>query len=485
MFFKPDVSIRNLDGLTAVNLVEKMRDAGASQLKDQSTIRIGSETYKVNYVRGENGPDRLQMQRHYTGLFGRLRNWWNRNELATQPGAVALNAKIENLMKSTDYQIVRNTYDKLLAIANAHQGRGEIEVGNYGHSEPRNLVEKLAVVEAVNRTLAKSGKSIRLNKIDTYNTELGITTDTLMPDKYGALMKNIASGSLTANEDMLDDERYTVEREDLEAWRTYISDPRIAAKIDIPRKLFAYLNQPAEGGGDDAGLVGWKKDFKMNPDQALRNFVVKNMPASAMRNGEATPENIDFLCGKIREYVAIYNMEDGPAKDARMADFLRFDNWPCTGADEKNIKSMAKPFITDKAKKTNRPPDEAWRHFKKEIRANFLQQKPREALKCLAAYRLFANIIMYATFRQTSKIGLDFFKSQGKPVLFHSSHRDYKDFGDTGWILKENHWKTGDLDPTYGGSEITHSEVRHATKLVTRYGNGADGANLWFVNGAQ
>ncbi len=48
-------------------------------------------------------------------------------------------------------------------------------------------------------------------------------------------------------------------------------------------------------------------------------------------------------------------------------------------------------------------------------------------LKCELAYKLFANIIMNATFRQTSKIGLDFFKSQNKPSLFHTSHRELAD----------------------------------------------------------
>lgn len=481
---KPDISLQTVDSLSALNLVEKLRDAATDKLKNQGSIRIGPQTYQVTYVRGEGGADKLQMKRNYTGLFGGLLNWWHRDTLTTQPGALALNAKIAELMKSTDYQIVRNTYDRLMDIANAHQGRGVIEVANYGHSEPRNQVAKLDVVSAVNRTLAKSGKSIHLNKIDTYNTELGITTETLMPDQYGATMKKIASGSLEINEGMLDSDRYTVEREDLEQWRAFISDPKIAAKIDIPRKLFAYLNQPEGPSDGDAGLVGWKKDFQMNPDEALRHFVVKNMPASSMRDG-ADAKTIDFLCDRIKEYVTLYNLPDGPDKDAQMAAFLDFGNWPRTQADDRTLKSLMKDEIKAMAKAKNMPPDETWRRFGKDLRADFIRKHPGTAMKSSASYRLFANVIMYATFRQTSKLGLDFFKSQNKPVLFHSSHRDLKDFGDTGWILNENHWKTGQLDPTYGGSEITHSEVRHANKLVERYGDGTDGANLWFVKGVQ
>ena len=54
----------------------------------------------------------------------------------------------------------------------------------------------------MNRTLHAQGsnKSIRLNKIDTYNTFLGVISDNMEPDKYGSLMRKIASGKLTPDE---------------------------------------------------------------------------------------------------------------------------------------------------------------------------------------------------------------------------------------------------------------------------------------------
>ena len=126
----------------------------------------------------------------------------------------------------------------------------------------------------------------------------------------------------------------------------------------------------------------------------------------------------------------------------------------------------------------------AEKRFGKAITEAFYKGKPCKALEKLESYVLFSDILMYATFRQTSKIGLDFFKSQGKPILFHTSDRKSMDFGDMAWIKGENHWKSGQLDPKYGGSEITHSEIRHATKLIEKYGDGTDGADLWFVKGA-
>ena len=47
----PDISINNLSSLSTVNLVEKLRSGTGDQLKNEGSIRIGSETYKVTYVR--------------------------------------------------------------------------------------------------------------------------------------------------------------------------------------------------------------------------------------------------------------------------------------------------------------------------------------------------------------------------------------------------------------------------------------------------
>ncbi|MBQ9368063.1 MAG: hypothetical protein IJT83_09800 [Victivallales bacterium] len=483
----PDIQISNLDALSAMDLVSKLHNVGEKNLKNEGSIRIGSQTYKVSYVKGDDGVEKLQMRRHYTGfLIGPFLNWCKQSTLTTQPTALALNAKIGELMKSKDYQIASNTYDTLMNIAQKTKGdaNGVIEVANYGHSEPRKRITNLSVVTVVNQELAKSGKSIHLNMIDTYNTILDITPKTMQPHCYGALMNKIASGSLKPSEKLLESKNVTVERQDVEQWRAYISDQKILDKIDIPRKLFKYLNQPQESS-DDSGLMGWKKDFKLNPDRALRDFVIKNLSPKVVQEAGANDETIDMLCAKLKEYVAIYNMEDGAEKKAKMEEFLKFENWPCTNEDKARINGLINDSINEVAKEKNMPVDNARRTYGKKIKERAYQGSPSRALLNLSSYNLFTNVLMYATFRQTSKIGLDFFKGQGKPILFHTSHRDLTDFGDTGWILNENHWKTGQLDQNNIGSEITHSEVRHANKLIQEYGDNVNGANLWFVRGAQ
>ena len=474
----PDIFVNNLSSLSAVNLVEKLRVGTDDVLKNEGSIRIGSETYKVTYVPDEKGVNQLQMKRNYTGfLIGGFLNWWHRNDLTTQPHAVELTNKVNDMMKSTEYKLVRNTYDKLMEIAGANAGdaNGVIEVGNYGHSEPRNKIQKLGVVDAVNRTLQAQGsnKSIRLNKIDTYNTFLGVISDNMEPDKYGSLMRKIASGKLTPDEKMMDsedNEYYTVEKEDLQKWRTFISNPEIAAKIDISKKLYGYLHQQV-GQADGVKQTGWKQDFKLNPDAALRHFVIKNMSAKFAKSLDEGM--INTLCTKLREYVEAYNEPDATERNAKMKAFFDQATWPRTAQDEKKINALANSLIKQKAKDLNIPIDAAKKKFGATVQNELATKYSMTVAKKTTAYLLFANVLVYATFRQTSKLGLDFFKSQNKPILFHMSNRDLTDFGNPDWILNERHWKDGQIDPTYGGSEITHSEVRHANKLMRDFGNDA------------
>lgn len=488
---RPDISVNNLSSLSSIDLVEKLRTGTGDQLKNEGSIRIGSETYKVTYVPDENGVNQLQMKRNYTGfLIGRFLNWWHRNDLTTQPHAVELTNKVNDMMNTAEYKLVRNTYDKLMEIARANDGdaNGVIEVGNYGHSEPRKEIRKLKVVDAVNRTLQAQGaqKSIRLNMIDTYNTYLGITTTNMLPDKYGNLMWQIAKNKLEASEWVMNHEKnedLTVETADLQKWRKFISDPKIAAKIDIPKKLYGYLHQ-SEGQDGDGNLVGWKKDFKLNPDTALRHFVIKNMSASGMASKLLNDEMITFLCNKLREYVEAYNEPDADKKKELMDAFLNPDTWSLSQNEKAEIDKMIDDALVQKATDQKKDVEHVRSKYGEKFKASWVKKHGAQALfehaKC---YRLFANILTYSTFRQTSKLGLDFFKSQGKPVLFHMSNRDLTNFNDVDHILGEDHWKTGNgqLDPTYGGSEITHSEVRHADKLIKQF---QGGANIWQVQGA-
>lgn len=207
-----------------------------------------------------------------------------------------------------------------------------------------------------------------------------------------------------------------------------------------------------------------------------RNFVIKNISGKSVNAGMLQDGTVDRLCDRLREYVEAYNEPNEEKRNEKLSAFFDPSNWPETEnktgkAQESFNKSLIKAAQDNKCSI-----DVAKAKFGSTIKAKWLFDRSK-------TYKHFANILMYATFRQTSKLGLDFFKSQNKPILFHMSNRDLTDFGDTkDWILKDNHWKTGQMDEKYGGSEITHSEVRHANKIVKQYGDA--NANLWYVHGA-
>ncbi|MBP3731464.1 MAG: hypothetical protein J6I40_08360, partial [Mailhella sp.] len=408
-----DLNVKYLDSITAIHVADNLREN--AEYKQNGTIKIGSKTYQVSYVGGgEGGQGEFQVKRHYTGFFiGRFLNWVNKNNLSTQTGAVNLKNKINEIMQTKTYALVKSNYDKLMAIAQAH-GKGDIEVANYGHKEPRNIVKGEGVLEAVNARIAKEGKNIRFNKIDDYNTNVGITTLNMLPSKYSTLMQDIAGQKLTVDEERLDSGSHAMSKESVQDWLKFIAKPENIEKIDIPRKLFKMMNQDKNAAGAE-GLKGWKQDFSMDPDLALKKFVIKNM---GFRYKNASQETIAMLAGKLKDYVNIYNMEDGPDKTDKLNEFFKLKNWPHTQKEVESFKEGAKSY----AKENNITDPTGSRSAYEQTEEGRLHVK---------SYEMFTNMLMMATFRQTSKLGLEFFRQQNTPVLFQTTdlkHRDIREF---------------------------------------------------------
>ena len=107
-------------------------------------------------------------------------------------------------------------------------------------------------------------------------------------------------------------------------------------------------------------------------------------------------------------------------------------------------------------------------------------------------YKMFQNVLNSAFFRQTSKIGLDFFRQENTPVMFQISNHEGKT--DTSKIHKDslhidaigdasdkwwNNISTDEYDPNLYTAPITHSELRHVAKVF----HDGKGLNMGFVKG--
>ena len=120
---------------------------------------------------------------------------------------------------------------------------------------------------------------------------------------------------------------------------------------DIPKKLYSYLHQ-SKGQGDDGNLIGWKKDFKLNPDTALRHFVIKNMSAKLMKY--QNEEMINAMCSKLKEYVEAYNEPNKAKQMEKMNAFFNPDTWLLSQKEKADIDKMVDDALVESAKQQNK-----------------------------------------------------------------------------------------------------------------------------------
>ena len=191
-------------------------------------------------------------------------------------------------------------------------------------------------------------------------------------------------------------------------------------KINIPKKLFSYMHQDPNAVDGNEKTTGWKAAFRRNPQEALKQFVLKNLPYGS---GKVTDAEADFLAGKLNKFIEFYNNGKGTPQQRKdyINHLFKAEKWQLPGS----------------------------------------KQTP-ESLR-----GLFENVIIYSTFRQTSKLGIDFFREQNVPVMFQFSDNKGKSLEGEGnaRITGENFWKNNESGEN-GGSSITNSELRHINRIL-------------------
>jgi hypothetical protein len=83
--------------------------------------------------------------------------------------------------------------------------------------------------------------------------------------------------------------------------------------------------------------------------------------------------------------------------------------------------------------------------------------------------RLSGTILRNMFFRQTSKLGLDFFRQRGVPVMFQWTNHQGVSLEDSDKTIKNTWWKDpADSVHNHYGATITFSEMRHVVKMQQR-----------------
>ena len=404
----------------------------------RGSISMGGETFNVTFS-GKTAT----VKKQFDGFFGSLRSFF----FGRTANAQSIERKMNDIIQANggrDFQIVSNSRAYLGHLIDKQPAAGgRLEVADYGLSPNRDIVNHAKLVQAFNEKYAASGKRLFFNQIDTYNALFSIVPTSFTPVNFAGTLEKIKSGNLELNSDV---STADFDMEKANAWKEFLARPENVAKIDIPGKLHRLMNLPQ--GTVPAKETGWEATFAAaaDKDEALAQFVLKNLAYGAK---DISPDEFKELCTRVKRFVELSAMPEGDEKARLMKDFFKRENW-LGPREQQRLEDMRREYGDSSTEQ--------------EIMDYFDSVTPMAACE---RYINFSNVFTNAMFRQTSKMGLEFFKEQGIPVLFQ--YADYTGKTMEGRFNSEVKYEAAKhgLDDVRksGGSPITYSEMRRAAKI--------------------
>ena len=248
--------------------------------------------------------------------------------------------------------------------------------------------------------------------INDYNTVIGLDDNTNVATTIAFVRDNNQG---TWRYDPLDRPSAGICREDQEAWIRFLRGHDI--------DLFSKIRQ-ARAEAADGKVTGWAGEIaRQGIKGAVLDLVRKNLDPRVVRPNP----DVNLVLNAVADAVI----------EAVDADF--------TGLDVRGVAARLREIVD--------------RHA----------PRGREAL----AWGIFDNAATCAFWRQTSKLGLDFFKARGQTVVFEWTTFD--GLRSDGTELADKWWKRPEVDlRTRPGVAITNSEMRHlnGAKYAAKQGDG-------------
>ena len=397
-------------------------------------IKLNGKIYEVKFLEGGTA----EVRRNYQGLFANFRNKYCHKDTKH---ALALQAKVNEVLKQSEtkeYKMISGTHQKLLGLLRSGGGAA-IEVADYGFESNRTIISDSGLIQAMNSKLEETGQMIKFNRIDDYNTIVGIDPGTVDPRNLPEMLKSIADGTLQTKIKKQFADNF--DRNDVRQWKEFLAKPENFAKIDILGKLHRYMHLPE--GHQASKQTGWEASFARDRNAAMRSFVLKNLPYDAK---DISTDTVNLLAAKLTEYVEICATKDDGERNRKLGEFFAKANWL---TPEEQVKF-----------------DNLVSQSGKGVAEEVLDKKTLGERKL---FNLFSNVVSVAFFRETSKIGLDFFRRRGTPVMFQFSDYSGRSYvGREQELFQPEGWRDGEDAQGFrenGGSSITSSEMRHALRM--------------------
>ena len=293
---------------------------------------------------------------------------------------------------------------------------GGTEVAVYGFSEIRGANAESAQKHNISYAM-----------IDDYNRGIGIRPEGLSLKGIGERIRHIREGNLP----VIPTENGIKDPEKLKAWAQFLARPENLRKIDIMGRLKEYLAVAGKPSKGDKQMTGWKGEFaRLGADKAMQAFIRKNLPGG----------NLSF------------EVDDEEGEQVQV---------PVT---DRHIKMLSDALI-HLVKQD--PPDLSI----PSVNAAFEEAARKAGIEVghqeLSEFSIMLDAVAAsAFFRQTSKLGLEFFKERRTPVMFYWTNHQGQTIGEGNRALTNKWWKnpSESVHKHYGAS-ITYSEMRHVLKM--------------------
>ena len=283
------------------------------------------------------------------------------------------------------------------------------KLAHYGFSDVR--IQAFGIINGA--AAGPSGAHVMTHQlINDYNTVIGLDDNTNVATTIAFVRDNNQG---TWRYDPLDRPSAGICREDQEAWIRFLRGHDI--------DLFSKIRQ-ARAEAADGKVTGWAGEIaRQGIKGAVLDLVRKNLDPRVVRPNP----DVNLVLNAVADAVI----------EAVDADF--------TGLDVRGVAARLREIVD--------------RHA------------PRG--RADLAWKMFDNAATCAFWRQTSKLGLDFFKARGQTVVFEWTTFD--GLRSDGTELADKWWKRPEVDVrTRPGVAITNSEMRHlqGAKYAAKQGDG-------------
>lgn len=380
----------------------------------QATVKAGGNTYSVSLSKGNidvkfkggffNCFRKNSLNRMRAHLEAQFADWLK----AVDPGKEAIASAI---IASTD-----ETLSSKFAVGERGNAAGT-SLAVYGFSTIRNDRH-----EDIEKT-----HNAKFTMIDGYNRSIGIGEGrgNLMPDckQLNQIVAKIKDGSLKSEPE---DDGY--DKAKVDAWKDFLA--KNVDKVDI----FGRIRELAEVDKNrkaHLGDKGWKGMVaRQGLQKTMEAFVRKNLPGG------------DDLRIRTKTGDIYMDAQHVKAMAAALVDIA-------TGAGKESGKAV-----------TRAERDEAVERAVAKLKLKFDDNiKDRISMS-------INEVLTTAFWRQTSKLGLDFFKEQKVPVVFYWTNHAGHALADNDAALADKWWKNPSEKLTdHYGATITYSEMRHVQKM--------------------